>query len=93
MNGLNRHLPFILSLFNILEHMCTRSFYIHYTPPLTTVQLLVLEVLIFHENTEILPPGGSSNLSPGNYDSIKGIRIILVSRFFRNKIGWVEVEN
>ena len=87
LNGLNRHLPFILLIFNILEHMCIRYFCIHYNPPLTTVQLLVLEVLIFQESIELLPPGDSPNLYPVNYDSTEGMKIALVGISYRNKLG------
>ena len=73
--------------------MCIRSFYVHYNLPLNAVQLFVFEVLFFHETIELIPPGDSSDLSPGNYDPIEGITIVLIGVSISNKIGWVEVEN
>ena len=46
----NHHLPFVLLLFDIFEHMWIRSFCIHYNPPLNAVQLFLFKVLMFHEN-------------------------------------------
>ena len=71
--------------------MCLGSFYVHYNPHLNTVQPTAFEVLIFHENTEMITPDESSDISPGNNDPTEGIKIVLVEIIFRNKISWLKV--
>ena len=65
---LNSHLPFILILLNIFKHMYLITFGVYSNPHLNTVQLTVFEVLMFHENTELIAPSNSSDLYPGNND-------------------------
>ena len=55
--------------------------------------LFVFKVLIFHEKTELVHPGESSDLSLDNYDSTEGIMLFLVGIYIRNKLGWVGVAN
>ena len=49
------------------------SFCVNYNPPLNTVQLLLCEVPMFHENKNLPPPGDYYDLYPGNYDPTEGI--------------------
>ena len=56
---------------------------------MSTVQLVVFEVLMFHENTNILPSGDSSDLSPGNNKPTEGIIPVLVGIPFINQLLWV----
>ena len=56
------------------------------------VRLVVSEVLMLHENTEILPSRKSHDLSKGNNDPIKRITLMLVGIAFSNQLGWLEVE-
>ena len=60
---------------------------------MNTVQILVLKVLMFHENIELLPPCDSFDLSPGNYDPIEGIKFVPFVISIRNKIVRLEVSN
>ena len=90
---LNRHLPLTVLLFNISEHMWIRSLCVNYKPPLNTVQLLVFEFLMFYENTALLPPVDSSDLSPGNYEPTEGITVVIVGISISTQPGWVEVAN
>ena len=85
---INHCLPLVLLLFNILEHICPTTFGIQSKPLLKTVKPTIFEVIIFHENTELLPPGDSSDLSPGNNDPTNGITLVLVGVPFGNQLGW-----
>ena len=73
--------------------MYIRSFCVQYNITLKTVQLFVFEVLMFHKNTYLLPPGEYSYLSYGNYDPTEGITLLIVGKYCRNKLVWVEVAN
>ena len=75
--GLNHYLP-LIPIFNIFRDLFPRDFVFHYKPPLNTLQLTIFEVLMFHENTELIPPGDSSDLYPGNNESTYGIMRVLV---------------
>ena len=55
--------PPLLLIFTIFEHMCLTTFYDGSNPPLNTVQLMVSKVLMFHENTDLIPFGDSYDLS------------------------------
>ena len=57
------------------------------------MQLFFFEVLMIHENIELLPPSDSSDLSLGNYDPSGGITIVLVGKYFKNQLGRMEVAN
>ena len=71
--------------------MCIRYLCVHSNPPFNTVQLLVLEFLMFNENTELLPPNESSDIYTGNYNPTEGIALVLVGICFRNQLLLVEV--
>ena len=58
--------------------MCIRYFCIHYKPPFKTVKLVEQNVITFHENAELVPPGDSYDIHIGNYDPTEGITIFLV---------------
>ena len=88
---LNIYLPFILPIFNIFKQMCLVSFIVHYNAHLNTVQLTVLKVIIFRENTGILSPGGSYDLSPINNDPFEVITLVLVGIPFHNQLIWLKV--
>ena len=88
---INRKLPFISLLFNIFVHICFRYFCVHSNPPLNVLQLTVLEVLMFNENTNMLPPGDSSDLYPVNNDTTEEIKLLLFMVPLRNQILWVGV--
>ena len=88
---LNIYPPFILPIFNIFKQMCLISFIVHSYAHLNTVQLTVLKVIVFRENTGILSPGGSYDLSPVNNDSFEGITLVLVGIPFHNQLSWLKV--
>ena len=90
---INHHLPFILFLFNIFKHVGIVSFCVHYNPDLNIFQLRVFEVLVFHENTELLPPGDSYELSPGKYYPTDGTIFFIVGVSIINQLVWVELAN
>ena len=71
--------------------MCPTAFSDNYNPPLKSVQLVVFEVLMSHENTEILPYVDYNDLSPGNNDPIEDIMIFLVVIPIINQLGLVEL--
>ena len=83
--------PPLLLLYTIFECMCLTTFSDDYNPLLNGVQLVVSEVLIYHENTELFPSGDSYDISPGKNDPTKHIKIVLVGIPIRNQLGWVEV--
>ena len=58
--------------------MCHTTLSDEYNPPLNAVQTMVFEVLMFHENTELVPSGESNDLSPGNNDPTNLITLVLV---------------
>ena len=55
------------------------------------MQLVVSEVLMFHENIELFPSGDSYDISPGNNEPTERITLVLVGIPIRNQLGWVEV--
>ena len=55
------------------------------------MKLVINDVLILHENTELLPYVDSYELSPGNNDPTEGIMLVLVQIPFLNQLGWVEI--
>ena len=89
--GSNRNLPHLLLLLATLEHMCHTTFSYECNPPLNAVQLMVSKVLIFHENTELLPSVDCYDLYPGNNDPAEHTTIVLVGIPVRNQTDWVEV--
>ena len=54
--------PDLLFIFTIFEHMCLNTLYGDCNSPMNPVQRILSEVLIFHENTEILTSGESNYL-------------------------------
>ena len=52
---------------------------------------MVSKVLMFHENTELLPSVDCYDLYPGNNKPIEHITIVLVGIPVRNYPDWVEV--
>ena len=87
--GFYRNLPHLIFLFTIFECMCITTFYDESNPLLNAVQLVVSEVLMFHENTELFPSGDSYDIYSGNNDPTKYITILFFSIHIRNKLGWV----
>ena len=71
--------------------MCVNTFSEDSNPPLNAVQLMVYEVLMFHENIKLLPSGDSYDLSLGNIDPAERITPVLVSVTVINQLGWVEL--
>ena len=71
--------------------MCTRYLCVDSNPPLNTVQLMVFEVLVLHENTDMFPSGYSYELSPGNNDPTEVIMLVLFRITVSNQLRWLEV--
>ena len=71
--------------------MCVTTFSNDSNPLLSRVQLVVSEVLMFHENTELFPSGDSYDISLRNKDPTKRIMLVLVGIPIRNQIFWLEV--
>ena len=71
--------------------MCLTTFSDDSNLLLSGVQLVVSEVLMFHENTELFPSGDSYDISPGNNDPTEHITLFFVGIPIRYQIGWVEV--
>ena len=72
----NPHL--VLLLFTIFKHMCLNNLSDDFNLHLNTVQLMVSEFLMFHENTELLPSCDYHDLSLGDIDPVQCIITILV---------------
>ena len=82
----------ILLILTISKHMCLNTFYDESYPPMNTVQLMVYEVLMFHENTKLLPSGDSYDLSIGDIDPDERITLALVGIPVRNQLRWVKLD-
>ena len=54
---------------------------------------MVSKVLMFHENTELLPSGDCYDLYPGNSDPNERIALVFVGIPVRNQLGYEEVSN
>ena len=89
--GFDRNLPPLLILSTIFECMCITNFSDDYNPLLNEVKLMVSEVLMFHENTELFPSGDSYDISPVNNEPTKRIMIVLVGIPILNQLGWDKV--
>ena len=87
----NRKIPPLLLLFTIFKHLCLNTFSDDSHSFLNAVQLMVSEVLIFHENTELFSSGDSYNISPGDNYPTERITFVLVGIPIRNQLGRVEV--
>ena len=83
------NLPPLLLLLTIFECMCITTLSENSNPLLSRVQLVVSEVLMFHENTEMFPSGDSYGISPGNTDPTDYIILFLVGVPIKNQLGWV----
>ena len=83
--------PPLLLLFAIFKHIFRINLYDESNPPLNTVQRMVSKVLMFHENTELLPSGDSYDLSTGNNYPIENTTLVLVGITVRNQPELVEV--
>ena len=64
---------------------------VHNNQPFITVKLILLKVIMFHQNKELLPPGDYSDLSTGNNEPNESITLVYVGIPFRNQLGWDEV--
>ena len=71
--------------------MCLTTFSGDYNPIKNSVQLVVSEVLMFHENTELFPSSDSYDISLGNNDPTERITLVLVVIPIINQLGLVEV--
>ena len=72
--------------------MCLATLSDESNPPLNSVQLMVSKVLMFHENTELLPSSECYDLSPGNNDPTETITVVLVWIPVINQHDVVEVD-
>ena len=91
--GFNQNLPPLIILLIILKHMRLTSFSDDSNWPLNTVKLVVSEVLLFHENTCLIPSGDSYDFSFVNNGTTEHITLLFVGITFRNQLGWVEAVN
>ena len=66
--------------------MCLTTFGVHYNPPLNTVKITVFEIIMFHENTELLPSADSYEIYPVNNDTTEGITLLLVGITLINQL-------
>ena len=87
----NRNLPPLIFFFTVFEHMCLNTLYGDSNPTLNSLQLIISEVLMFHESTQLLPSGESYDLSMGDNDLNEIITLVLVGIPVRNKFGWFEL--
>ena len=71
--------------------MCLTKFPDESNPYLNSVQPVVSKVLIFHENTELLPSGDCYDLSSGNNEPTENILLVLVGIPVRKQPELVEV--
>ena len=82
--------PPLLLLFAIFKHIFRINLYDESNPPLNTVQRMVSKVLMFHENTELLPSVDCYDLYPGNNDPTDQITLVLLGISVQNQPDWVE---
>ena len=52
---------------------------------------MVFDVLMFYENTDLLPSGYSHDLFLVNNDTTKLIMPVIVGIVVTNQLGWIEV--
>ena len=88
----NRTPSLLKLIFIIFEKVCLNDFCVESNPSLNTVQLMVFEVLMFHENTELLPYLDSYELYPVDNDPTVGTTHVLVGIPARNQLVWVELD-
>ena len=73
--------------------MCLTTFCVKPKLHLKKLQLMVFQIIMLHENTDILPFVYSYDLYPGNNYPTEVIMIVLVGIHAINKLGWKEVAN
>ena len=78
--GLDTNLPPLIFIFTIFEHMCLNNFSDDSNSPLKKLKLMVFEVFMFHENTELIPSGESHELSMGDNYPTERIKLVLSFR-------------
>ena len=90
--GFDQNLPLLLLLCTIFECMCLTTFNDEYNALMDVVQIMVSEVLMFHENAELFPSGDSYDISLGNNETTERIMLVLVGIPIINQLGWVKVD-
>ena len=71
--------------------MCLNKSYDEYNPPVNTVKQMVSKVLMFHENTELLPSVDCYDLYLGNNETTNNITLVRFVIPVQNQHDWVEV--
>ena len=71
--------------------MCINTFSGDFNTPLNLFQIMVFDVLMFYENTDLLPSGYSHDLFLVNNDTTKLIMPVIVGIVVTNQLGWIEV--
>ena len=71
--------------------MCLNTLSDDSNPLLNAVQIVVSEVLMFHENIKLFLSGDSYDVSPGNNKPTERITLVLVGINIRNQLGWLEL--
>ena len=71
--------------------MCLSNFSDEFNQPLNILQLMVYKVLMFHDNSELLPYSESYELSMCNIDPADCITLALVGIPIRKQLCWVKV--
>ena len=71
--------------------MSLNNFYDNSNTPLNAVQVMISEVLMFHENKELYPSGDYYDLSVGNAGPDERIVLSLVVIPVRYQLQWVEI--
>ena len=66
--------------------MCIPTFSVESNPHMNTVKLMVFEVLMLQENTELLLFDDSYEVSLGNNDTTEDIKLVLVGMHIINEI-------
>ena len=78
-------------MFTIFEQMCLTNFFDEYNLPMNAVKLMVSEVLMFHENTDLIPSVDSNELYMDNNDPTERITVLFFGILVINKISWADV--
>ena len=60
---------------------------------MNALKIMLYEVLIFHENTELFLSGDSYDISPGNNDPAERINLVRVGIPISNQIFWLDSAN
>ena len=67
--------------------MCLTAFSVESNPFLNTMRLVVFQVLMLHESTEVLLSGDPSDIYLENNDPDERITLVLVGITVINKLG------